>query len=68
FVSYANIIETTPDDLNSEQKIDEETSCRFLEDNYDACKITLRDIIDEVGSENIKEVWRISDIHKEKRT
>ncbi|CAG8461648.1 10225_t:CDS:2 [Scutellospora calospora] len=52
----ANIIELTLDEFNSEQEVEEEISCRFLEDNYDACKITLNAIIDEVRRENIKEI------------
>ncbi|CAG8603705.1 17887_t:CDS:2, partial [Cetraspora pellucida] len=59
----ANQIVPTSYKLNSEQEIDEETSCGFLEDNYDARQITLQSIIDEVGNEKIKEIWKISDIY-----
>ncbi|CAG8785914.1 15151_t:CDS:2 [Cetraspora pellucida] len=63
----ANQIVITSYKLNFEQEIDEETSCEFFEDNYDACQITLQSIIDEVENEKIKEIWKISDIHSEKR-
>ncbi|RIB00502.1 hypothetical protein C2G38_2234091 [Gigaspora rosea] len=54
----ANRIELIVDELNYEQEVDEEASYGFLEDNYDARKITLWAIIDEVGSENIKEIQK----------
>ncbi|CAG8830682.1 17795_t:CDS:2, partial [Gigaspora margarita] len=54
------------DELNSEQEVNEEVSYRFLENNYNARKITLRAIIDEVGSENIKEIWKVSDLCSKK--
>ncbi|CAG8784987.1 17843_t:CDS:1, partial [Gigaspora rosea] len=46
----------TSNELNSEQEIDKEASCRFLENNYDTRQTTLQSIIDEVGNENIQEI------------
>ncbi|CAB4493385.1 unnamed protein product [Rhizophagus irregularis] len=34
----------------------------FIEDFYDAQQITLQSIIDEIGKEDVKEIWKICDI------
>ncbi|PKY59355.1 hypothetical protein RhiirA4_449465 [Rhizophagus irregularis] len=34
----------------------------FIEDSYDAQQITLQSIIDEIGKEDVKEIWEICDI------
>ncbi|CAG8711667.1 23196_t:CDS:2, partial [Gigaspora margarita] len=41
------------DELNSEQEVNEEVLYGFLEDNYNAKKITLRAMIDEIRNEAI---------------
>lgn len=39
----------------------------FIEDHYDAQQITLQSIIDEIGKEEVKEIWKICDIRPGKK-
>ncbi|CAB4485774.1 unnamed protein product [Rhizophagus irregularis] len=48
-------------DFTQEQEIE-----GFIEDSYDAQQITLQSIIDEIGKEDVKEIWKICDIHPER--
>ncbi|RIB12406.1 hypothetical protein C2G38_2200773 [Gigaspora rosea] len=51
------MFEPTNKDLVSEQN-------GFIEDQYDTRNITLQAMIDEIGSDNIKEIWKVIDLHK----
>ncbi|RIB06736.1 hypothetical protein C2G38_2216299 [Gigaspora rosea] len=57
----ASRVEPTPEELISEQESSEEASNGFIEDNYNAQKITLQAIIDEVRSKSIQEIWKVSE-------
>ncbi|CAB4489544.1 unnamed protein product [Rhizophagus irregularis] len=48
-------------DFTQEQEIE-----GFIEDSYDAQQITLQSIIDEIGKEDVKEIWKICDIRPER--
>ncbi|CAB4473076.1 unnamed protein product [Rhizophagus irregularis] len=49
-------------DFTQEQEIE-----GFIEDSYDAQQITLQSIIDEIGKEDVKEIWKICDIRPGKK-
>ncbi|CAG8627887.1 13833_t:CDS:2 [Cetraspora pellucida] len=63
----ANKIEPTSEELTREQENDKQTYNGFIEDQHDARHITLQAIIDEIGYEDIKEIWKVIDLHAEKR-
>ncbi|PKY50121.1 hypothetical protein RhiirA4_466425 [Rhizophagus irregularis] len=39
----------------------------FIEDSYDTQQITLQSIIDEIGKEDVKEIWKFCDILPDKK-
>ncbi|GBC12130.2 protein FAR1-RELATED SEQUENCE 11-like [Rhizophagus irregularis DAOM 181602=DAOM 197198] len=54
------IISFSEVDFIQDQKMEEHVG--FIEDNYNVQMIKLQSIIDEIGKEDIKEIWKICDI------
>ncbi|CAB4420879.1 unnamed protein product [Rhizophagus irregularis] len=61
----ATIISFSEVDFIQDQEMEEHDG--FIEDNYNVQMIKLQSIIDEIGKEDIKEIWKICDIRPEKR-
>ncbi|CAB4431555.1 unnamed protein product [Rhizophagus irregularis] len=62
-----NIIEPNDEDLSCEQETPHRSSDGFIEDQHDARFITLQTIIEEVGREEVLEIWKVVDIRSERK-
>ncbi|RHZ53322.1 hypothetical protein Glove_443g1 [Diversispora epigaea] len=63
----ANIINPSDEELNREQENFQRMSDEFIEDQYDARFITLQTMIEEVGKDEILEIWKVVDIQSERK-
>ncbi|PKY57310.1 hypothetical protein RhiirA4_478295 [Rhizophagus irregularis] len=61
------MIELNDDELNCEQENSQKVSDGFIEDQRDARFITLQAMIDEVGQDDVLEIWKVVDIRNERK-
>ncbi|CAB5379447.1 unnamed protein product [Rhizophagus irregularis] len=58
----ANMIELNNEELNCEQENPHRSSDGFIEDQHDVRFITLQAMIEEIGQEEVLEIWKVVDI------
>ncbi|PKY18415.1 hypothetical protein RhiirB3_383297 [Rhizophagus irregularis] len=63
----ANMIELNNEELNCEQENPHKLSDGFIEDQFDAHFITLQAMIEEIGQEEVLEIWKVVDIRSERK-
>ncbi|PKC70804.1 hypothetical protein RhiirA1_454329 [Rhizophagus irregularis] len=62
---FANMIELNNEELNCKQENPHKLSDGFIEDQFDAHFITLQAMIEEIGQEEVLEIWKVVDIRNE---
>ncbi|CAB4478037.1 unnamed protein product [Rhizophagus irregularis] len=56
------MIEPNNEELSCEQENPDKALDGFIEDQHDACFITLQTMIKEIGQERVLEIWKVVDI------